>query len=207
MARFTRAIPQSCNVLAAIAGMDEVRRLSPGVETPPAKSRQTWWHRLGRSLRRRNLLSRKKRGADVGLTKHGKGTRIMLMVDSGGTPVSAFTCSAGRAEVHAIETLVEDSLLERYPEHLLYDKAADCNWLRDALNARKVELVCPHRKRRKHKRQDGRALRRYWRRFVVERSISWLQNYRRLAIRYEYYDYLFEGFLQLACLFTIIKRF
>lgn len=132
----------------------------------------------------------------------------MLLVDSAGTPLSAFTCAANVAEVHAIETLVDTCLTGRHPERLLYDKAADADWLRDHLGDRTVELICPHRRGRKRtKRQDGRALRRYWKRFVVERTISWLHNCRRLIVRWEYHDHLFEGFLQLACLYTILKWF
>jgi transposase len=37
---------------------------------------------------------------------------------------------------------------------------------------------------RREPTQDGRALRRYKRRWTVERSISWLQNFRRLCIRW-----------------------
>ena len=36
-------------------------------------------------------------------------------------------------------------------------------------------------------------------RWVVERSIAWLHNFRRLKIRYERYDYIHEAFLSLAC--------
>ena len=38
----------------------------------------------------------------------------------------------------------------------------------------------------------------YRRRF----NLSW-----RLVVRYEYHDYLFQGFVQLGCLFTILKGF
>ena len=132
----------------------------------------------------------------------------MLMVDAAGTPLSAFSCAANVAEVHAIETLVDESVTGRAPERLLYDKAADADWLREGLATREVELICPHRRgRTRPSQQDGRALRRYWKRFVVERSISWLQNCRRLVVRYEYHDHLFDGFLKLACMYTILKWF
>ncbi|CAL8479579.1 transposase (plasmid) [Caballeronia sp. S22] len=36
-------------------------------------------------------------------------------------------------------------------------------------------------------------------RWVVERSMAWLHNFRRLKIRYERYDYIHEAFLSLAC--------
>ncbi|WP_437186912.1 hypothetical protein SH668x_000281 [Planctomicrobium sp. SH668] len=55
--------------------------------------------------------------------------------------------------------------------------------------------------------QDGRALRRYARGYKIERTISWLLNLRQLVVRYEYHDYIFEDFLHLGCLYTILKRF
>lgn len=132
----------------------------------------------------------------------------MLMIDGEGIPLSAFITSANDAEVNTIETLVENRVLEKQPQRLLYDRAADADWVRASLRTRNIELICPHRHgRKKPPLQDGRALRRYSRRFKVERTISWLMNLRRLVVRYEYHDYLFEGFLQLGCLFTIIKWF
>ena len=148
-----------------------------------------------------------KRGAEIGLTKRGKGTKIMLMVDAVGTPLSAFTYGANVAEVNAIETRVDLSVTGRVPNRLLYDKAADADWLRDHLDDRSVELICTPLQSQQAQRQDGRALRRYWKRFVVERTISWLHNLRRLIVRWEYNNHLFEGFLKLACLFTILKWF
>ena len=123
----------------------------------------------------------------------------MLLVDAAGTPLSALSVSANTPEVHAIEMLVDWRVIEGEPRRLLYDKAADADWLREALGYRDIELICPHRKnRRRPPIQDGRSLRRFWRRFVVERSISWLHSFRRLVVRYEFYDDLFEGFLKLA---------
>ncbi len=132
----------------------------------------------------------------------------MLMVDGEGIPLSAFTTEASTSEVHAIETLVDERVTRRKPKRLMYDKAADADWLRDALPLRGVALICPHRKNRKQPpTQDGRALRRYKRRHKVERSISWLHNFRRLITRWEYYPELFQSFVHLACVYTILKRF
>lgn len=132
----------------------------------------------------------------------------MLMVDGEGTPLSAFTTEASTSEVHAIETLVDERVTRRKPQRLMYDKAADADWLRDALEQRGVALICPHRQNRKQPpTQDGRALRRYKRRYRVERSISWLHNFRRLITRWEYYPELFQSFVHLACMFTILKGF
>jgi hypothetical protein len=164
--------------------------------------------RLGRGDGRRHVCPRKKRGADVGNTKKGKGTKIMLMVDGHGTPLSVHTCAANYAEVNTLETLVENRICERMPERLLYDRAADADWAREGLATKGIELICPHRRGRKRPPlQDGRALRRYRRRYIVERTISWLFNLRHLLARHDYYDYLYEGFVQLGCLYIILKRF
>lgn len=132
----------------------------------------------------------------------------MLMVDGNGLPLSAFTLSANEAEVNAIETLVDVRTCDQAPERLLYDKAADADWLRERIAARGIELITPHRcNRTKPAVQDGRSLRRFKRRYKVERSISWLFNNRRLITRWEFYPELFEGFLHLACLYTVLMRF
>ena len=130
------------------------------------------------------------------------------MIDGKGTPLSAYATAAHHNEVNTIETLVDERKLSRKPRRLLYDRAADADWLRDALKCRGVELICPHRSnRRRPSRQDRRALRRYKRRYRIERSISWLHNFRRLITRWEFYCDLFEGFLHLACLYTMLTRF
>lgn len=132
----------------------------------------------------------------------------MLMVDAAGTPLAATIASANQAEVNLIEPLIEQRTMRKKPKRLLYDRAADSDPLRARLKTQRIELITPHRKNRKRpKTQDGRALRRYKRRYRVERSISWLQNCRRLTVRYEHHDYLFLGFVQLGCLFTILKGF
>lgn len=132
----------------------------------------------------------------------------MLMVDGEGTPLSAFTASAAVNEVQSIEPLVDERLTHRRPQRLLYDKAADADWLRESLEVRGILLLCPHRENRtKPPANDGRVLRRYKRRYKVERSLSWLYNCRRLITRWEYYPELFQSFVHLACLLMILKGF
>ena len=132
----------------------------------------------------------------------------MILIDGEGTPLSVFTLGANVAEVHAIENLVDVRQTEKKPQRLLYDKAADADWLRDAMEQREIELICPHRRgRKKPPRQDGRSLRRSARRYKVERTISWLKNLRRLVCGYEVYPELFESFAVLGCMLITLKRF
>jgi len=146
----------------------------------------------------------------VGCTKRGKGTKIMLASEGRGLPVAVHTAPANKAEVHLIEpTLEKVSILFGPPEHLLYDRAADSDPLRRQLaDEHGVDLVCPHRKNRKRPAtQDGRKLRRYKRRWKVERLVAWLHNYRRTVVRWEYLPEMFEAFVQVACILIVLKQF
>jgi transposase len=132
----------------------------------------------------------------------------MVLADGRGVPLGATIASASPHEVTLIEPLLERRLLRRRPERLIYDLAADSDPLRQRLARRGVELVCPHRRnRKKPPTQDGRSFRRYRRRWKIERSISWLQYFRRLVTRYEYHAYLFQGFVHLACLIIVLRQF
>jgi transposase len=68
---------------------------------------------------------------------------------------------------------------------LVGDNAYESDRLDAALARQGVELIAPHRRTRTRRTQDGRPLRRYRRRWKVERLFAWLQNVRRLVTRYE----------------------
>ena len=132
----------------------------------------------------------------------------MVLIDGHGLPLAAEIASASPHEVTLIEPLLENRQLRKRPRRLIYDKAADSDPLRQRLKCRGIELICPHQRRRKKPpTQDGRKLRRYRRRWKVERSIGWLQNFRRVVVRYERHAHLFHGFVQAACLMVALRRF
>jgi transposase len=159
-------------------------------------------------LHRRHLRGRQKRGAKVGKTKRGKGTKLMAVADSAGLPVAIYTASASPHEV----TLVRKTLVERFvdeqPERLIGDKAYDSDPLDADLATLDIDLIAPHKSnRRKAKTQDGRKLRRYKRRWKVERLFAWLQNYRRILVRYEYHDANYLGFVHLGCILILLRAY
>ena len=202
------AFPVSSHLLASLPRLDRGRRLDESLGETAALPRSRRSHPVGRRDRRRNVFLGEKRGLCVGKTKRGKGTKTMVLTDGRGLPLAAEIASASPHESTLIEPLLEHRLLLKKPRRLLYDLAADNDELRTRLARRGVELVCPHRKNRQRPpTQDGRKLRRYRRRWKIERSIGWLQNFRRLVTRYEYHANLFHGFVQLACLMVVMRRF
>jgi transposase len=206
--RFTNILPLTSDLLASPKGVDPKWNFPDSLAPTAPPARRAEVTPLGRGHGRRHVFPGQKRGLCVGKTKRGKGTKIMLLVDGRGTPLGVDIASASPAEVKLIEPLLNKRTVRKRPQRLIYDKAADSDPLRKRLAKRCIELICPHRcSRTIPATQDGRALRRYKRRWKIERSISWLFNYRRLVVRYERHSLLFLGLLELACAFTILKRF
>ena len=146
----------------------------------------------------------------MGNTKCGKGCKVVNVVDSHGTPLAVHLASANHNEVKLIEPALDNLPFEGIaPDHLISDRAADSDLLRTRLREeRGIELVCPHRKNRQRPpTQDGRALRRYRRRYTVERTHSWFHNFRRTIVRYETTLARYAGWIYLACALITLKRF
>jgi transposase len=68
-------------------------------------------------------------------------------------------------------------------------------------------MIAPHRDNRRGKTQDGRRLRRYERRWIVERFFGWIQWRRRVLVRWEFYRRNFLGFVQLAAICIPLRQF
>jgi transposase len=154
-------------------------------------------------------FSKAKGGGDgVGLTKAGKGVKIMVLVDARGLPVAVNTAPATPHESKLVQGLFDFILTADTPERLIGDKAYDSDKLDDQLASHATLMIAPHRSNRRPESttQDGRSLRRYKRRWTVERTIAWLQNYRRLCIRWEKSSTLFQGFLHLTCSIMLIRQ-
>ena len=147
-------------------------------------------------------------GAGIGRTKRGKGVKIMGIVDRRGLPLSVSTHAANHHEVTLVQLSFDFYMIEAKPENLIGDKAYDSDPLDEELREEGVEMIAPHRKNRKRRMtQDGRRLRRYQRRWLVERFFSWLQWQRRVLVRWEYYAENFLGFIHLASIGILLKRF
>ena len=155
----------------------------------------------------RDLCSGQKRGLLVGKTKRGKGTKIMGIADGHGLPLALRTESASPAEVKLVEATLEERVVADVPERLIGDKAYDSDRLDQELMEKfGTEMIAPNRANRDPRTQDGRPLRRYKRRWKVERLFAWLFNFRRLVVRYEYHAANFQGFVHLAAAIILLRH-
>jgi transposase len=140
----------------------------------------------------------------------------MVVVDGQGLPLGDHLHSASPAEVRLAEaTLATIRVGRRHrpgrprqkPERVITDGGYDSDPLRARLRRRGIELICPHKKNRvRPATQDGRKLRRYKRRWIVERTIGWLGNFRRLVVRYDRSLTIYGAFFHIACFMIVLRR-
>ncbi len=132
----------------------------------------------------------------------------MMMAERSGLPVSVCAGSASPHETKFVIESIDARSTEAVPERLIGDKAYDSDPLDGECAKLGVQLIAPHRANRtKPKTQDGRVLRRYKRRWKVERLFAWLQNYRRIVTRYERHFENFVAFLKLATFMILAKKY
>jgi transposase len=127
------------------------------------------------------------------------GIPVGLAVDAASVPETAL----GPAALALMP--IPAATLAAAPVPVLADKAYDSDGLREHLADEGYVLVAPHRDNRVSPPMiDGRRLRRYKRRWKVERTFAWLHSYRRVVTRHEKSCQRFEGFVQMACAFMAL---
>ena len=213
---FARGISVPGDLLAATSRLERARGLAHHLACLLSGTQRTQADRLERIVSGRQFCSSEKRGSQVGKTKRGKGTKWMVVVDGQGVPLGKQLYSASPNEVRlAEETLASIRVSQRHrggrprqkPERVIGDRAYDSDPLRERLGERDIELIAPHRWNRSRPRtQDGRALRRYRRRWKIERTLAWLGNFRRLVVRYDRFTTIYEAFFHIACFMITLRR-
>ena len=195
-------LPSIFPAMGQIGGLcQDTDGTGPGLE-------KAWRHRPQRGFYRRQFCACQKRGDGVGKTKRGKGTKIMGLTDAFGLPIAVDATSASPHEVTLVDDTLDACFLKNVPDKITGDKAYDSDKLDERLaKERGVEMISPHKSnRRKAATQDGRALRRYKKRYKVERLFAWLQNFRRIVVRYEYHLENFLAMIRLGCIIILLRR-
>ncbi len=207
LVRHARTVSTISDLSSSFSGVGESRGIPSHPGNPRPRSGETGQIQTCRMLHRRDLCGGEKRGSGVGKTKRGKGTKIMAIADGAGLPIAIHATSASPHEV----TLVEDTLARRItratPQRIIGDLAYDSDPLDQRLARRRIELIAPHKSNRvKPATQDGRPLRRYRRRWKIERLFSWFQNFRRIAARNEFYLPNYLAFVELGSITILLKN-
>jgi len=128
------------------------------------------------------------------------GSKHHLITDGNGIPLAVTLTGANRHDITQLLALVHaipavrgmPGRPRRRPRRVYADRGYDSEPHRRELRSRGI---VPHlaRRRTEHGSQMGKH------RWVVERTFSWLHNFRRLRVRYDRLAEIHEAFLSLAC--------
>ena len=133
----------------------------------------------------------------------------MVLVERQGIPLGITVTSASPAEVSLVDATLKTRVTpyRRNPTHLLGDRGYDSDPLREHLAARGIVLTSPYRDNRVNRPyEDGRRLRTYRHRWIIERTIAWFGAFRRLLVRHERSTRMFLAFFQLAAALIALRR-
>jgi IS5 family transposase len=145
----------------------------------------------------------------VGKTKVGKGMKLEVVVEASGLPLGLQTAAADVSEQQLLMPALDDVPIPVPPgTPVIADKGHDSDPLRDELEAEQLVPIIPHRKNRvKPSRNDGRRLRRYRHRWLIERTNAWLHCYRAVATRWAYYSFMYVGLVYVSFIHMALQRF
>jgi len=135
--------------------------------------------------------------------------KLEIVVEGTGLPVGLEIAAADVSEQQLLMPALNDVPIAVPPgTPVVADKGHDSDALRDDLEAAEFTPVIPHRQNRvKPSRNDGRRLRRYRHRWLVERTNAWLHCYRALAVRWVYYPFMYAGLAYLSFIHMALQRF
>jgi transposase len=130
------------------------------------------------------------------------------VADAQGLPLPRYATAATPHEVPLVRPTLAAGFLPQLPQRWIGEKAYDSDPLDQHLATLGIALSAPHKRNRTAApTQDGRVLRRYKRRWKIERLWAWWQSLRRILTRFDYYVENFLGFVHLGCLKILLRRY
>jgi transposase len=135
--------------------------------------------------------------------------KLEVVVDASGLPLGAIAAGANLSESDLLPLALDDVPVP-VPQGtpVIADKGHDSDQLRDELEQAGFRPIIPHRRHRvRPSRNDGRRLRRYRRRWLVERTNAWLHCYRSVAVRWARQTFMYVGLVYLSFVHLALQRF
>lgn len=129
----------------------------------------------------------------------------MAIADSHGLPIAIGVTSASPNESTLVDQTLDQRHISTLPQRIIGDKGYDSDALDGRMRQRGIEMIAPNRSKRR-KTQDARPLRRYLRRWKIERLFAWVKNFRRISSRWERNSLNFLGMVQLGCTLILLRH-
>jgi len=195
-------------------------RLVSGASTAgsePGSCARSWrhWRKTWRTVGRvhyPNALSTapsswRNRGRQSGQDQAGPRDEAHGFADASGLPRAGHTAAASPQDVTRVEVTLAATVTAGRPRRLIGDRADASDPLDQTLAAQGIELIVPYRcSRTRLPTQDGRPLRRYRRRWKIERLFAWLSKYKRVLNRWDRSSEPYTAFVPLALSMILVRR-
>jgi transposase len=155
------------------------------------------------------LCSGKKGGEDIAYGWKGKGSTIHLVTAGDGLPLAFAEVTVGLKVVDRVRVPRPKGRPKQRPASLAADKSYDSADFRHGRRRRGIQPSIPrrewpNRRRRPSRPPEVHEASKY--RWKVERSHGWLDNWRRLVTRYDWYTHNYVAFLTIACFMVVLSR-
>jgi putative transposase len=138
-----------------------------------------------------------------------KGTKRHLLTEGNGMPLALVVTGANRNDFKETKSVIKNIVVKRprvskrKKQHLCLDKGYDYPEVHELV---KRYGYTAHIKSRGEERNERKRLPGYRaRRWVVERTHSWMNRFRRILIRWEKKTANFEAMLHLACAYITFR--
>lgn len=137
------------------------------------------------------------------------GVKKSLAVEANGGPTGVVIAGANRPDMRLLEATIDAIVVDRpptdiYEQNLCLDKGYDYKSCREQAEA--AGYVHHIRRIGEEKLDTHGRKRRPARRWVVERTLAWIQKCRGILIRYDKKDANYLGLIQLACALLWYRR-
>lgn len=127
-----------------------------------------------------------------------------LICDAKGTALGVRLSPGQEHETQQFVALMEEATAwPEQPEKLAGDKGYSADWIRDWLQERGIKAVIPYKSNEQghSKRFDHKS---YRKRNIIERCVSSLKWFRRVATRYEKLAIHYLGMVNVAIIFRLL---
>ena len=138
-----------------------------------------------------------------------------MAIEQQGIPLTGILSSASTSEFKLLFPTLATISVEKRPLHpitkpkkLIADKGYDAQWIREKLHNKGITSYIPKRRKKGQSAEPAynQKIKPWYRiRWLVERTIAWIGNYRRVTTRYERYDHIYKAFFQLACIMICLN--
>jgi transposase len=152
------------------------------------------------------------------------GTKRHILTDKKGIPLSVVITSASTHDIKAVTDVIDNAIFikphenllstiktrRKHHQHLCLDRAYSSKPIEKEIIKRGYVPHTPYKRKRGQKREETKYQKRYSyaknKRWVVERTNSWHNRFRKLFIRYEKKVENYLGLIQLSCSIIIYRK-